>query len=115
MFCALFVTLVCTEYVPVSSPIKYFDWKTGLENLKQADGVAALKEVIAAVPDEIPVLLDAKRGDIGTTAAAYASAAFEVMLPSLFFGALLLWCCCLRIRITLLCFPDVCLLSLTLV
>lgn len=42
--------------------------------------MAALKEVIAAVPRDIPVLLDAKRGDIGTTAAAYASAAFEVDL-----------------------------------
>ncbi|CAN0159221.1 unnamed protein product [Scytosiphon promiscuus] len=42
-----------------------------------AEGMAALKDVIAAVPDEIPVLLDAKRGDINTTAAAYASAAFE--------------------------------------
>lgn len=40
--------------------------------------MAALKEVISAVPKDIPVLLDAKRGDIGTTAAAYASAAFEV-------------------------------------
>ena len=40
-------------------------------------GVEALAEVIAAVPDEIPVLLDAKRGDISTTAAAYATAAFE--------------------------------------
>lgn len=40
--------------------------------------MAALKEVIAAVPEGIPVLLDAKRGDIGTTAAAYASGAFEV-------------------------------------
>ena len=40
--------------------------------------MVALKEVIAAVPSDIPVLLDAKRGDIGTTAAAYASAAFQV-------------------------------------
>jgi uridine monophosphate synthetase len=43
------------------------------------DGVEALGEVIAAVPDEIPVILDAKRGDIASTAAAYASAAFEVL------------------------------------
>ncbi|CAM9223990.1 unnamed protein product, partial [Ectocarpus sp. 13 AM-2016] len=42
-----------------------------------AEGVAALKEVIAAVPEGAPVLLDAKRGDIGTTADAYASGAFE--------------------------------------
>lgn len=43
------------------------------------DGMAALKQVIAAVPDEIPVLLDAKRGDIASTAEAYARACFEVL------------------------------------
>ena len=50
-----------------------------------APGAAALGRVIAAIPDGIPVLLDAKRGDIGSTAAAYASAAFDelkVRLPS---------------------------------
>ena len=41
-------------------------------------GLSALRNTIAAVPDDIPVLLDAKRGDIGSTAAAYARAAFEV-------------------------------------
>jgi uridine monophosphate synthetase len=41
-------------------------------------GLEALRETIAAVPPDIPVLLDAKRGDIGHTAAAYARAAFEV-------------------------------------
>jgi uridine monophosphate synthetase len=41
-------------------------------------GLAALQQTIAAIPDDIPVLLDAKRGDIGSTAAAYARAAFEV-------------------------------------
>lgn len=42
-----------------------------------AEGFAALKRVIKAVPAGIPVLLDAKRGDISTTAAAYAVAAFD--------------------------------------
>ncbi|CAK4084006.1 unnamed protein product [Aphanomyces euteiches] len=42
-----------------------------------AEGISALDRVIAAVPPQIPVLLDAKRGDISTTAAAYASAAFH--------------------------------------
>lgn len=41
-------------------------------------GLAALRQTIAAVPRDIPVLLDAKRGDIDSTAAAYARAAFEV-------------------------------------
>ena len=42
-------------------------------------GLSALRHIIAAVPDDIPVLLDAKRGDIGHTAAAYARAAFEML------------------------------------
>ena len=41
-------------------------------------GLTALRQTIAAVPPNIPVLLDAKRGDIGSTATAYAKAAFEV-------------------------------------
>lgn len=41
----------------------------------QAEGAQALKEVIEAVPEGIPVILDVKRGDIDTTAEAYAVAA----------------------------------------
>jgi len=40
-------------------------------------GMEVLAEVVAAIPEEIPVLLDAKRGDISTTAAAYATAVFD--------------------------------------
>lgn len=43
------------------------------------EGLNALKDVIAHVPGEIPVILDAKRGDIAETSAAYASAAFETL------------------------------------
>jgi orotidine-5'-phosphate decarboxylase len=42
-------------------------------------GWDALRETIAAVPPEIPVLLDAKRNDIGSTAEAYARAAFDLL------------------------------------
>jgi uridine monophosphate synthetase len=41
------------------------------------EGLAVLKEVIAAVPPDVPVILDAKRGDIRSTAEAYARAAFH--------------------------------------
>lgn len=41
------------------------------------DGLAILRETLAAIPEDIPVILDAKRGDIGSTAEAYARAAFE--------------------------------------
>jgi uridine monophosphate synthetase len=42
-------------------------------------GVAALIDVIAAIPEEIPVILDAKRGDIASTAKAYAQSVFKTI------------------------------------
>jgi orotidine-5'-phosphate decarboxylase len=40
-------------------------------------GIAALAETRQLIPAEIPVILDAKVGDIGSTAEAYASAYFD--------------------------------------
>jgi uridine monophosphate synthetase len=40
-------------------------------------GMRALQRIITSMPKNIPVLLDVKRGDIGSTAQAYAAAAFE--------------------------------------
>lgn len=45
-------------------------------------GIQALMDVIQAVPQEIPVILDAKRGDIASTAQAYAQAAFKTLSAS---------------------------------
>ncbi len=42
-----------------------------------AQGMDALRRTLALIPPHIPVVLDAKRGDIGSTAEAYARAAFE--------------------------------------
>jgi uridine monophosphate synthetase len=42
-----------------------------------AAGMALLRETLALIPDDLPVLLDAKRGDIGSTAEAYARACFD--------------------------------------
>jgi len=51
-----------------------------------ADGWTALKQVIEAIQEEsnrlgsmIPVIFDAKRGDIASTAEAYAKSAFETL------------------------------------
>jgi uridine monophosphate synthetase len=44
-----------------------------------AEGYRALTDLITAIPDEIPVILDAKRGDIASTAEAYASAVFDAL------------------------------------
>jgi orotidine 5'-phosphate decarboxylase subfamily 2 len=42
-----------------------------------AEGLAGLRATLAAVPPDVPVILDAKRADIGSTSAAYAAALFE--------------------------------------
>jgi len=43
-----------------------------------AEGATCLQEVINMIPENIPVIFDAKRGDIGTTSSAYATAAYDV-------------------------------------
>jgi uridine monophosphate synthetase len=40
------------------------------------EGLAALKQTLELIPEDTPVILDAKRGDIGATAEAYAEALF---------------------------------------
>lgn len=40
-------------------------------------GMEALRKVVQSIPAHIPVIADAKRGDIGNTAAHYAAALFE--------------------------------------
>jgi uridine monophosphate synthetase len=40
-------------------------------------GLEALRETLELIPEEVPVILDAKRNDIGETASAYARAIFE--------------------------------------
>jgi orotidine-5'-phosphate decarboxylase len=40
-------------------------------------GVTMLRKTVELIPEEIPVILDAKRGDIGSTAKAYAEAYFD--------------------------------------
>lgn len=42
-------------------------------------GIEILKQVISAVPHGVPVILDAKRGDIASTALAYAQGAFDAL------------------------------------
>jgi orotidine 5'-phosphate decarboxylase subfamily 2 len=42
-------------------------------------GLAALERIRARIPDDVPVVLDAKRGDIGSTAAKHAAALFDVL------------------------------------
>jgi uridine monophosphate synthetase len=75
----------CLRLVKATAPYAAaFKPNAAFFELYGPDGWAALKDVIAAVQDEsdrigsmIPVILDAKRGDIASTAEAYAKSAFE--------------------------------------
>ena len=42
------------------------------------EGLRALEKTIQAIPNDIPIILDVKRGDLGNTSNAYAKAAFDV-------------------------------------
>jgi uridine monophosphate synthetase len=42
-------------------------------------GIEVLQGVIASIPEEIPVILDAKRGDIASSAEAYARSVFQTL------------------------------------
>ncbi|MEA3296476.1 MAG: orotidine-5'-phosphate decarboxylase [candidate division Zixibacteria bacterium] len=42
-----------------------------------SEGLSLLKLIVDRIPNEIPVILDAKRGDIGNTAARYSEALFD--------------------------------------
>ena len=43
------------------------------------EGLAILEKTVKYVPGDIPVIADAKRGDIGNTAKAYAKALFSIL------------------------------------
>lgn len=69
---------VCFHLIDATAPYAAaFKPNAAFFELLGPDGWRALKDVIAHVPDGIPVILDAKRGDIADTAEAYARSAFD--------------------------------------
>ncbi len=42
-----------------------------------ADGISLLKQITQRIPEDIPIIIDGKRGDIGNTSSHYAAAMFE--------------------------------------
>jgi uridine monophosphate synthetase len=69
-FCVQIIQQTAGEVCCYKPNIAFFEQAGG-------KGLDALQDIISAVPEHIPVLLDAKRGDIGNTAKAYARAAFD--------------------------------------
>ena len=56
-----------------------FKANSGFFEVFGAEGIAALRDVIAHVPHGTPLILDAKRGDIADSSEAYARAAFDTL------------------------------------
>jgi len=72
LFVKQFIDVVSAPHAVAYKPNAAF-----FEALGPSLGVSTLSRVIKAIPNEIPVLLDVKRGDIGSTAAAYADACYD--------------------------------------
>ena len=71
-FCAEIVAATA-EYACAFKPNAAFFESQG------AAGIAQLERLCDEIPDDIPVIVDAKRGDIGNTARMYASFLFETL------------------------------------
>ncbi|NLE08822.1 MAG: orotidine-5'-phosphate decarboxylase, partial [Dehalococcoidales bacterium] len=50
----------------------------GFYEAQGIEGLELLRDTVKYIPDDIPVIADAKRGDIGNTAKGYAKAIFEI-------------------------------------
>jgi orotidine-5'-phosphate decarboxylase len=74
------VTKFCTEIIEAThDEVAAFKINFAFFEALGADGWQALKTVRRAIPTGVPVIADAKRGDIPNSSAAYARAIFDVL------------------------------------
>jgi orotidine-5'-phosphate decarboxylase len=71
-----FARLVLGAALPVASAVKP---NLAFFEAYGAEGIAALERLRALVPDDVPFVADAKRGDIGSTAARQAVALYDAL------------------------------------
>jgi orotidine 5'-phosphate decarboxylase subfamily 2 len=71
-----FAALVLEAACPAASAVKP---NLAFYEAFGAAGIAVLERLRAAIPADIPVIIDAKRGDIGSTAARQATALYDVL------------------------------------
>lgn len=71
-----FARLVLEEALPYAAAVKP---NLAFFEAYGSAGMAALERLRAMIPADVPVIADAKRGDIGTTAARQATALFDVL------------------------------------
>ena len=71
-----FARLVVEASLPYASAVKP---NVAFFEAHGSPGIAALERLRALVPSDVPFIADAKRGDIGSTAARQATALFDVL------------------------------------
>lgn len=71
-----FAQLLLNHAGPIASAVKF---NLAFFEAFGSSGIAALERVRAAVPPELPVILDAKRADVASTSARHAVALFDAL------------------------------------
>jgi len=72
------VVQFCRTIIEATAPyVSAFKPNLAFFEVLGPSGMTALRDIVRAIPTHIPVIADAKRGDIGSTASRYAAAFFE--------------------------------------
>jgi orotidine-5'-phosphate decarboxylase len=73
------ITYFCRAIIEATAPfVCAFKPNLAFFEVLGPEGMYVFQEVIQAIPGHIPVIVDAKRGDLGNTARNYAAAVFDV-------------------------------------
>jgi orotidine-5'-phosphate decarboxylase len=74
-----FLTFGCAIIEATADVVSAYKPNLGFWLTEGCAGLGALQKLVALVPENIPVILDAKFNDIGNSAKAYARVAFEML------------------------------------
>jgi orotidine-5'-phosphate decarboxylase len=73
------VTYFCQAIIEATAPyVCAFKPNLAFFEVLGPEGMCVFREVLQAVPEHIPIIVDAKRGDLGNTARKYATTVFDV-------------------------------------
>jgi orotidine-5'-phosphate decarboxylase len=73
------VTPFCRDIVEATAPyVCAYKPNLAFFEVLGSEGMYVFQEVLHAIPAEIPIIVDAKRGDLGNTARNYAATIFDV-------------------------------------
>src|SRR6266705_6981903 len=73
------VTYFCQAIIEATAPyVCAFKPNLAFFEVLGPEGMYVFQEVLRAIPSHIPIIADAKRGDLGNTARNYATALFDV-------------------------------------